>query len=79
MRIVQPFAKQHTQTTFRTVLRTMSLGVTDKTMTSAEEEICVVVMQMRESVKHNTVHGYKDGWGEQRLFVEGDPVDAMVI
>jgi hypothetical protein len=79
MRIIQPFAKQHTQAMFRTVPRTMSLGVTNKATTSAEEEICVMVMQTGESIRHNTVHGYEDGEGEQRLFVERDPVDAMVI
>jgi hypothetical protein len=79
MRIIQPFAKQYTQAAFRTVPGTMSLGVTDKTTTSAEAEIYVVVIQTRKSIKHNTVHGHEDRRGEQRLFVEGDPVDAMVI
>jgi hypothetical protein len=53
--------------------------MTNKATTRTEEEIGVVVMQMGESIKHNTVHRHEDRDGEQGLFVKGDPVDAMVI
>jgi hypothetical protein len=79
MRIGQLFTKQHTKAAFRTIPSTMNFGMADETTIRQEESICVVIIQTGESVKRNTVHGYEDGGGEQRLFVEGDPVDAMVI
>jgi hypothetical protein len=79
MRIVQPFAKQHTKTALRTIFTMMSLDMTDEVATRTEEEIGIVVMKTGESIKCETVHGHEDGGGEQRLLVEGNPVDAMVI
>jgi hypothetical protein len=38
-----------------------------------------VIGQARESVEGDTIHRYKGRGGKQRLLVEKNPVDAMVI
>jgi hypothetical protein len=38
-----------------------------------------MVGQTGEGIEGNAIHGYKGRGGEQRLFVERNPVDAMVI
>jgi hypothetical protein len=57
----------------------MSLRMTDKATVRQKEQISIVIVQTGESVERNAVHGYKDGSGEQQLFVEGNPVDTVVI
>jgi hypothetical protein len=57
----------------------MNFRVTDEAMVSQEEEISVVVLQTGKSIERNTVQRHKDRGREQRLFVEGNPVDTMVI
>jgi hypothetical protein len=53
--------------------------MTDETTIRQEEEISIMVLQTRKSIKHNTIQGHEDRGREQRLFVEGNPVDTMVI
>jgi hypothetical protein len=51
----------------------------DKATIRQETEISVMVIEMRKGVKGDAVHGDKSGGGEQGLFIERDPVKAMVI
>jgi hypothetical protein len=57
----------------------MSIKVTDEASTRTEEEVGVVIIQMREGIKHEAVHGHVHGGREQRTLVEADPMDVMVI
>jgi hypothetical protein len=57
----------------------MNFRMADETMIRQEEEIGIVVLQTRKSIKRDTIHGHQDRGREQQLFVEGNPVDTMVI
>jgi hypothetical protein len=53
--------------------------VTDEASTQAEEQVGIVIVQTRKGVEHEAIHGHKDGSGEQRTFIEADPMDVVVI
>jgi hypothetical protein len=38
-----------------------------------------VIVQTRESVECEAIHGHVDGSGEQRTFIKADPMDVVVI
>jgi hypothetical protein len=48
----------------RTCLGVMSGGVTNKAMTGAEEQIHIIIQQVREGIKHEAVDSYGYGSGE---------------
>jgi hypothetical protein len=77
MRIIQTLTEQHTKTTLRTILSPMSHEVADKTSTPTEEEVSVVIIQTRESIKCEAVN--VDGGRKQRMLIKADPMDVMVI
>jgi hypothetical protein len=79
MRIVQAFTEQHPKPTLRTIFSLMSREVTDKASTRAEEQVGIVIVQTRKGVEREAIHGHKDGNGEQRTFIEADPMDVVVI
>jgi hypothetical protein len=79
MWISQTLTEQPTQTTLRTNHHMMRFRETDKAAVSQEAQVGVVVGQTRQSVESDAVQGYKRRGGEQRLFKERDPVDAVVI
>jgi hypothetical protein len=57
----------------------MGCKVADKASTRAEEQVGIMIVQMRQGVKRKAVHGHVDGSGEQRMFIEADPMNVMVI
>jgi hypothetical protein len=57
MRIVQPFTEQNMMTPHQTLFGMMGSCTTHKAMPSTEEEVSVVIQQMRESVKHKAIDG----------------------
>jgi hypothetical protein len=79
MWISQTLTEQPTQTALRTDHRMMHFRETNKTAISQEAQVGVVVGQTRQGIESNAVQGYKSRSGEQRLFEERDPMDAMVI
>jgi hypothetical protein len=79
MRIIQSFTKQHTKTMFGAILGTMGSKVTNEATTRAEEQIGVVVRQTGKGVKCETVHRHIDGGRKERLLVESNLVDMVVI
>jgi hypothetical protein len=79
MWISQTLTKQPTQTAFRTGQRMMSFREANETVIRQKAQISVVVDQTRKGIKSDAVQRYKSRGGEQRLFEERDPMDAMVI
>jgi hypothetical protein len=79
MRIIQAFTEQHPKPTLRTVFSLMSREVTDEASTRAEEQVGIVIIQTRKGIKCEAIHGHEDGSGEQRTFIETDPMDVVVI
>jgi hypothetical protein len=51
----------------------------DKAAISQKTEISIVIIEMRKGVEGDAVHGDKGGGGKQRLFIKGDPMNAVVI
>jgi hypothetical protein len=80
MRIIQQmFAEQDMITTLRTGFCAMGGKMTNKTMTSDKEEVCIIIRQMRKGVEGITVNGHEDRRREVGTFIEFDPVDVMII
>jgi hypothetical protein len=79
MRIVQAFTEQHPKPTLRTIFSLMSCKVTDEASTRAEEQVGIMIIQTRKGVKHEAIHRHENRSGEQRTFIEGDPMDVVVI
>jgi hypothetical protein len=79
MWISQTLTEQPTQTMLRTDHRMMRFCKTNETAIGQEAQVGVVIVQTRQSIKSDAVQGYKSRSGEQRLFEERDPVDAVVI
>jgi hypothetical protein len=57
----------------------MSFREANETAICQKAQIGVVVGQMRKGVESDAVQRYKSRGGEQRLFEERDPINAMVI
>jgi hypothetical protein len=53
--------------------------MTNEAATRTEEEVSIVIIQMGESIEHETVYRHINGSGEQGSFVETDPVNVMII
>jgi hypothetical protein len=57
----------------------MSFSIADEAAIRQKAQVGIMIGQTKESIKGDTIHGYKSRGGEQRLFVERHPVDMMVI
>jgi hypothetical protein len=53
--------------------------MTDKAVARTEEQVSVVIIQMGEGIKREAVYRHVNGCREQRMLVEADPMDVMVI
>jgi hypothetical protein len=53
--------------------------VTYKTATCDKEQVCVIIRETGESIKHIAIHRHKHWSGECGMFIEFYPVDVMVI
>jgi hypothetical protein len=79
MGIIQPFTKQHSQTTLGADFGAMHGLETYKTTIGGEAEVGVGTSQARQSIKRHATHSNKDGRGETRLGVEFNPMGVMVV
>jgi hypothetical protein len=53
--------------------------VTNEASTRAEEQVGIVIIQTRKGVEREAIHRHEDRSGEQRTFIEADPMDVVVI
>jgi hypothetical protein len=51
----------------------------NEAMTSAEEEVGIFIRQMGQGVERKAVHRHIDGGRKERVFIEPNPVDVVVI
>jgi hypothetical protein len=63
----------------RTLLDMMKSGTADEAMPSTEEQIGIIGRETRESIKHKAINHNIDGIGEDRVFIERDPVGVMEV
>jgi hypothetical protein len=79
MRIIQSFTEQNVITTLGTIFCVMEGEVTDEAMTSDEEQICIVVRQMRKGIESETIHCHEDRSRKVGSFIELYPMGIVVI
>jgi hypothetical protein len=79
MWISQTLAEQPTQTALRTGHRMMGFRKANETTIRQKAQICVMISQTRKGIESDAVQRHKNRGGKQRLFEEGDPMEAMVI
>jgi hypothetical protein len=80
MRIVQQsLAEQDVITTLGTHLHMMSGKVANEATTGDEEQVHVVIRQMRKSIECEAIHGYKYRSREAGSFIKLHPVGVVVI
>jgi hypothetical protein len=79
MRIIQPFIKQHSQTTLGADFGAMHSLETYKTTIGGKAEVGVGTSQARQSIKRHATHSNKDGRGETRLRIEFKIMGVVVI
>jgi hypothetical protein len=76
MRIIQSFTKQDIVATSGKSLHTMSSKMANKAMTSAKEQIHIIIRQMERASK---VDSHRHRSREERTFIKLHPVGIVVI
>jgi hypothetical protein len=79
MRIIQSFTKQDMVSFYTTLLDAMKSSMANKATSSTEEQIGVIWQKTRQSIERKAINGNKDGIGEDRAFIERDPVGVMEV
>jgi hypothetical protein len=53
--------------------------MTNEAMSHTEEQVGIIWREMRQSIEREAVNRNKDRVGENRVFVERDPVGVMEV